>query len=161
MSENFDAQFSRMIRKLEEMKTDLPILVANIARNHFVANFEKEAFVGEDDEQWPQVNRRIEGTNEWKYPKTRDLGRRNRKELRGKRPGKLFPSIRNSIREATWEKIRLGTDVPYAAVHNYGLPSGRGRGFTMPRRRFMGKSRVMNDAILKVVKREYNKAMKA
>lgn len=37
----------------------------------------------------------------------------------------------------------LGGSQDYAPVHNYGLRSGRGRGFKMPQRQFMGESAVL------------------
>jgi len=36
--------------------------------------------------------------------------------------------------------VRIINEVPYAAVHNEGLRAGRGKGFTMPKRQFIGKS---------------------
>jgi phage gpG-like protein len=36
-------------------------------------------------------------------------------------------------------RVTVGTEVPYAAIHNEGLRAGRGKGFKMPKRQFMGE----------------------
>jgi phage gpG-like protein len=41
----------------------------------------------------------------------------------------------------------------YAKVHNEGLRAGRGAGFTMPRRQFMGMHNKLNSAIIKALEK--------
>jgi phage gpG-like protein len=42
----------------------------------------------------------------------------------------------------------------YAAVHNEGLRAGRGKGFIMPKRQFMGESSELNTLIIKELERK-------
>lgn len=44
----------------------------------------------------------------------------------------------------------------YAAVHNEGLKAGRGAGFTMPKRQFMGDSPTLNRLIIEELERKLN-----
>ena len=57
--------------------------------------------------------------------------------------------------------VKILTDVPYASVHNNGERSGRGRGFKMPKRQFIGYSGKLNRNIIafldKNIKKQFNK----
>lgn len=64
--------------------------------------------------------------------------------------GKLLNSIR--ITKKTKRKITISagnSKVPYAKVHNEGGKAGRGKGFTMPKRQFLGDSKKLTNAITK------------
>lgn len=43
--------------------------------------------------------------------------------------------------------------MPYARVHNEGLRAGRGKGFMMPKRQFMGESRALNKSNMRSMRR--------
>ncbi len=43
--------------------------------------------------------------------------------------------------------VKFTFTLPYAAVHNYGLKAGRGPGFDMPKRQFIGESQELNKRI--------------
>ncbi len=47
--------------------------------------------------------------------------------------------------------IVFSSSVVYASVHNEGLKAGRGEGFTMPKRQFIGTAPAVKDAIKRVV----------
>lgn len=64
----------------------------------------------------------------------------------------LMNSVRTS--EATPDRVKwaAGNDkVPYAQVHNEGGRAGRGAGFDMPQRQFMGESDELEEKITKRV----------
>lgn len=134
-------EFDRTIAKLQEVKYDLPIKLAVLAQKYFVHAFYEQAF---DGVKWQEVQRRIAGTDAYKYPKDRDLARRKRGILIGKSRD-LIDSIRHSIREVNWERIVLGTDVPYAVYHNEGTA-------TIPKRQFIGDSKELRDKIDREIK---------
>jgi phage gpG-like protein len=46
------------------------------------------------------------------------------------------------------------SDRIYAAVHNEGLMAGRGKGFKMPKRQFMGESPTLNKLIIQELQRK-------
>ena len=50
----------------------------------------------------------------------------------------------------------FGSKEPYGRVHNEGLRAGRGAGFTMPRRQFMGEHPELNDLIIKKLEEKLN-----
>ncbi len=47
----------------------------------------------------------------------------------------------------------------YASVHNYGLRAGRGKGFKMPKRQFMGESKTLNRKIVRLIKKRIKKIL--
>ena len=53
-----------------------------------------------------------------------------------------------SVRSANWRAIRIGSyGIPYAERHNKGLGG-------MPKRQFVGNSKVLNDKIQRKIKTE-------
>jgi phage gpG-like protein len=115
-------------RKLEVTKRVIPIKLAKMTENHFVGHFNDESFEGV---KWQTPKRKIAGTNEYKYPKNKGLGRRTSKTL--VRSGVLRRATSNSIRVATWQEIKLINAIPYAIYNN----EGTGR---IPARPFMKDS---------------------
>jgi hypothetical protein len=113
--------FGEVKVKLERTKRELPILLANQAQNYFTDTFEKGGIAGQ---KWEEVNRRKPVTNEYKYPKTKGLQRRNSPILVGAgwkiRGGTLRRKVARSIQSATWQQVRLVVDLPYANAQNEG-----------------------------------------
>lgn len=120
--------FDRVEKNFEQVKRQLPILLATQAERHFTKNFKEQGF---DGAKWQEVNRRIVGTNEYKYPKTKGLTRRKKPILIG--TGALRRAVSKSKKVATWRLIKLEVSLPYAENHNEGV--------TLPKRQFMGDSR--------------------
>lgn len=133
--------FSRVIANVEKTKRELPIILAKATQSEFVKNFTNQGF---DGQKWITPNRRIAGTDEYKYPKTKGLSRRTKPTLTN--TGVLRRATANSIREATWERIMLVVDLPYALRHNEGLDG-------MPQRTFIGQTneltRIQNGIVTK------------
>lgn len=133
--------FSRVIANVEKTKRELPIILAKATQSEFVKNFRNEGF---DGEKWITPNRRIAGTNEYKYPKTKGLSRRTKPTLTNSVA--LRRATANSIRQATWERIMLVVDLPYAKRHNEGLDG-------MPQRTYIGQTneltRIQNGIVTK------------
>lgn len=70
---------------------------------------------------------------------------KQRKRSRDNEGRAILVKTGNLKRSLTYRKIgrysvRIESNVPYAKVHNEGLRSGRGKGFTMPERKFVGYS---------------------
>lgn len=101
--------------RLERTKRELPVALAKQAEGYFVGSFKKGALA---DEKWEEVQRRIPGTNAYKYPKRTGLSRRTSPIL--VRTGNLRRKTSNSIRDARWGMVRLVVDLPYAQIHNEG-----------------------------------------
>ena len=130
------ADFNVLTRKL-------PILLANQIERHFELGFRQGG--GQTDES----------RGGWKPRKAADKGR-----------GILIKSgtLRKDVRqrEARFASIRVGTSgitQRYADVHNSGLRSGRGKGFTMPQREFIGKSKDLEKKNEKIIARELKRML--
>lgn len=126
-------RFGKLKANIGRMKTELPVVLANQAQNYFLGSFTKQ---GWDGQPWQEVKRRQPETNEYKYPKFKGLTRRTKPILVGS--GILRRATSESIRSATFERVRLVVDLPYAATQNDG-DSSRG----IPRRHYMGNSPVL------------------
>jgi len=132
--------FDQVKQNLERTKRELPVRLAKQAENFFTASFTKQGF---DGRKWKEVNRRIPGTYEYKYPKSKGLTRRTKPILVG--TGALRRATSNSIRNATWSIVKLQVDLPYADAHNEGDGN-------MPKRTFMKQTNeltVMQDKTIK------------
>jgi phage gpG-like protein len=127
--QNLSKAFAEVEKKIRQTKDLLPKIIANQAQNYFVMSWRKQGF---DGEKWQEVRRRIEGTDEYKYPIKKGLSRRTRPILIGK-TGRLRRKVANSVVLANWNMIKLLVDLPYAAVHNAGTD-------TIPKREFMGQT---------------------
>lgn len=124
--------FQQIRSNIVVMKEKLPTLVANDTKNYFSKSFINQAWNGK---QWKEVKRRIPGTPEYKYPKNKDLSRRTRWILVGKKSTKLRRAVANCarVRPQSWPHVVLIVDLPYARRHNEGLDG-------MPKRQFMGQT---------------------
>jgi phage gpG-like protein len=148
------------------INTSGPKIAGNKAVSMFKENFREEGFFGE---KWKDVKRR--GTKEvrvkLKSGKTKIKtvpaakgAARKRRILTGE-TGDLGRSIR--IKSSGHGKVEVWSDpekldsTPYGAVHNEGLRSGRGKGFTMPRRRFMGDHPDLRQGIAGELSKELKK----
>jgi hypothetical protein len=119
--------FDRVRNNMEQLKRQLPILLANQAEKEFDKNFTEQGF---DGEKWKEVQRRIPGTKAYRYPKTKGLSRRSKPILIG--TGRLRRAVSNSKKIATWQMIKLEVNLPYAANQNDGI--------TLQKRQYMGDS---------------------
>lgn len=132
--------FQQVKANLERTKRELPIKLSAQAENHFAEAFTKG---GLDEYKWKEVNRRIDGTKEYKYkPKGISLlANRSNPILVGQ--GTLRRKVAKSAVERTWQRIRLAVDLPYAAIHNEGGQAGRNHATTIPARPFMKQTAVL------------------
>lgn len=141
--------FQRVIANLQKVKVELPKLLANDTKNHFVRSFNSSKWDGKD---WKEVERRKEGARVKKSRSTEHILVQS---------GRLRRALINSIKNADWAKIKLElTDVPYARVHNEGLRAGRGSGFQMPKRQFVGDTKELRNIQISRIKSVVDKIWK-
>lgn len=139
MSDKFG--FGKLQNDIKAAQRETLVFLSSQATNYFVSSWDKQAF---DGVEWKEVNRRIEGTPEYKYPKTKGLQRRTSPILVGagykKRGGTLRRAVSAMARTATigQTQLKMIVDLPYAAVHNY----GEGK---MPKRTFIGQTTQLTD----------------
>jgi len=136
----FKLHLKEMERKIGRfINQDAPRYAANYAAKKFKENFLNEGFFGE---RWKEVKRRQDsrnfktlksGKNKGVSKATNEAGRN--KILTG------TGNLRRSIKQRTKPGVAIVySDTEYGHVHNEGLRAGRGTGFTMPKRQFMGSN---------------------
>lgn len=133
--------FERHTKDMKKMFKRLPHVVGSIAVEHSMKSFANESFKG-SRKSWP------------KRKGNKDPGR---KLLIGKGSGDLRRSINYEVRGST---AYIGTDVVYAQVHNEGGRAGRGKGFQMQERKFMGNSPEIDKEIGKHLDKVFNEIFK-
>jgi len=143
----------KIIVALGNMRDEIPMKLANQAQNFFIDNFRRQGFLDGSTKPWAEVKRRIPGTNAYKYPLKKDLGRHERAILQGKGSGQLRKGVNNSIKKATFSLVKLVVDVPYASYLNEGTSK-------MPARKFMGDSITLKENQVKLIKQYIDNAFK-
>jgi phage gpG-like protein len=118
------------IKQLDMELTKATSAMGILAKNHFTKSFANQGFTNEHLEAWKQ---------------RKASSRKQRSRAILVQTGRLRRSI-NSRRSGKFQ-VTISTDVPYAKVHNEGGRSGRGRGFQMPKRQFIGDSKILNRQI--------------
>ncbi len=130
---------------MKAINIDLPLVIGKKAVDLFRENFRLEGFQDKNSvEKWKEVNRREKRT-------TRASS--NRKILTGD-TGDLGRSIIFESNNAG--VITVYSDLVYAPVHNNGLRAGRGEGFQMPKRQFIGSSSYLDQIIETEIDRVIN-----
>jgi len=135
---------NRKIRNLKDAKRNIPVLVSNNSKNFFLQSFRNQGFTDNSLEKWQKRD---------------NSSRRNSGRAILVDTGALRRSIK--VTQSSFNKIVITSNLPYAAVHNYGLKAGRGRGFKMPKRKFMGNSKKLNQQNIDIIKSELTKIFKA
>lgn len=150
MADKFD--FGQVLVRLERTKRELPVILAKQAERYFTESFAKGRL---GEHKWAEVERRRVGTRSYKYPKKKDLSRRTSPIL--VRSGRLKRRVSNSVKEATWMRIFLAVDLPYAKIHNEGGNTGRHHATVIKARPFMKQTKELSDMQRKKVKEYMNK----
>lgn len=135
--------FDKLAARFQQLKKELPIEIAADAVKFFNKSFTQHGFDDGGVKPWKEVNRRIPGTPEYKYPKNRGLGRRKSAIL--VRSGRLKAAVNNSAKKRTFEEILFEVESPYGRFHNEGAGHN-------PKRKFMGDSKTLRKIILNKIK---------
>ena len=125
----------------------LPVKVGTMAEEHFKQNFLKGGFVNGGLHRWKPAKRLLR-------PKP---GAANNSPTLMSPRTRLFRATKHVTYVA---QTNIRNKTPYAAVHNEGLRAGRGKGFQMPKRQFIGDSKELNAEIEKTIDNEIEKILK-
>ncbi len=120
---------------------DLPAYVGTKGMALFKRNFLTQSFFGA---KWKDVRRRTHP------PKGKKGQAAARRQILVGSTGNLRRSIGYKVGNGY---VEFGTDAEYGAVHNQGLKAGRGKGFTMPRRQFIGHHAEVDKEVRKAIER--------
>jgi phage gpG-like protein len=155
------------VRRLQQAQTEiencinnvLPVKIGALAKAHFQENFIKGGFVNNGLQPWDRAKRLLKGATRRRM-KNGKLSKRAR-VLAGNKyktllsdKNHLFSSIYYTQGRAS---VRIYNPVTYAAVHNEGLRAGRGKGFIMPKRQFIGESAELNKKMQQTIENELTK----
>lgn len=136
---------------MNKMRSRVPNAIALVAVNHFKDNFAKQGF---DGKKWEEVKRRYK----------RSKGADSTRAILSGRTGRLKGSIHKVY--ADFRKVVIGSDVPYAKIHNEGgviRRNGRRVGsysIKIPQRQFMWDSKLLNKKIISILDAELKKVFK-
>ena len=154
--EQFQQELNRLEKEFKELfEKYAPTIAGKTAVSWFKKNFQNEAW---GRVKWTEVQRRTPGTATYKSASKHHPARTTRKILTGD-TGDLGRSIEiksvSNGQVVIWTApSAFGSKEPYGRVHNEGLRAGRGKGFIMPKRQFMGESEELNALIISEIERK-------
>jgi len=160
---DFSNRLQRNLKAIKKLLNgDLQRIVKREGLNHFEESFTNQGFTDKKLVKWyprkpPDKQFRKDGKALKSYKKwsSKNKGRAilvgHRSDVKG---GHLKDSITARIQGTA---VIFSTDKPYAQVHNEGGKAGRGAGFTMKKRQFLGKSDVLIGNIKAKITNELNK----
>lgn len=166
------------------VSTNLPRIAGKMAVDEFRENFHRQGFRNNGLHRWPDVKRR-DPSSPWYGFQYKGERRTSVRIVRDRKTGKTRRSqsqkklnfssattkrgiligpgsnLRRSItvREATARRVAIGTDLPYAEVHNEGgyiRVFGKAK-VKVPKRQFIGESHELMQAIEKKFIREVDR----
>jgi phage gpG-like protein len=146
----------RKIAALNGVKKSFPDVLANDIKNYFMNSFRLQGWEDEGTQKWEPRKGQVGYSGLAKVAKKSDSSRAILVKT-----GDLRKSIRVEL--ASWNKLRIVSDLPYSAIHNEGL-KGKAFGkhdFTMPKRKFMGRSRKLHNQLKSKMEKTINTAMRA
>ena len=137
---------------IEKFRQILPPIVSTEGLRHFEQSWDNQGFTNKSLSKW-------KSRKEPKYGKTK-WGAKNagRAILVSHQSDTKGTHLKDSLRvSSTPTEVVFATDKPYAQVHNEGGRAGRGKGFRMVKRQFMGPSEELNKKIAKKLDTELTK----
>lgn len=150
------------------LKNDLPRIVAKEAVDEFRENFTRQGFRNNGIQRWPEVKRRMPNSpwygfqykGERRSPKERKKKGQKRKLNYSLKYTKydilritsnLYRSVTSF--EVSPERVEIGSDLPYAIVHNDGgfiKVFGKAQ-VKLPKRQFIGESKELMDELERIL----------
>ncbi|MDR3350718.1 MAG: phage virion morphogenesis protein [Prevotellaceae bacterium] len=138
-----------LIKKIEKIQYYLNSgvfeTVGSEAVRHYKKSFLDEGFTDRNLKKWKNVKRRLN-------PRDPKAAAASLPILTGS--GELADSIKWA--RGSGRTVVISSDKVYAQVHNEGLRAGRGKGFQMPKRQFIGKSAELTKKINAKVAKQIN-----
>jgi phage gpG-like protein len=143
----------KIVAKMNEAKKEIENLVTIMgteALNHFTKSFRDQGFTDTSLKKWDARKKETDTRGR------KDRNRSSRAIL--VRTGELRRSLQK--RNLGRYSVVIKSDKIYANVHNEGLRSGRGGGFTMKKRQFVGYSEVLNRRLQQRINIRLNRIFK-
>lgn len=151
---DFDKKFQDIADKVPDFIQNIaPRIAGQVALDHAKENFQRQSF---DGRPWQEVQRRIPGSKTYRANALRHPARLSRPILTGD-TGDLGRSLQFSVSNG---QVTIFSDKIYAKVHNEGLRAGRGKGFIMPQRQFLGTSQNLEQDIKQQILQQFQNLFK-
>lgn len=151
---DFDKKFQDIADKVPDFIQNIaPRIAGQVALDHAKENFQRQSF---DGRPWQEVQRRIPGSKTYRANALRHPARLSRPILTGD-TGDLVRSLQFSVSNG---QATIFSDKIYAKVHNEGLRAGRGKGFIMPQRQFLGTSQNLEQDIKQQILQQFQNLFK-
>ena len=132
------------------INNDTPEIMGKMAVDQFTEGFQNEGFTDETFEKWDEVKRRLN-------PKI--TGAKASRPILTGDTGDLGMSIQKNI--TGQGEVTIFSDKPYAEAHNEGTTNaGRNRNVTIPQRKFIGDSKILNEQILNELSNDLDNIIK-
>jgi phage gpG-like protein len=129
--------FRNIQKRISEIENRIASTVVVVeAKTMWIKNFRTESFT--DKAPIPWKPRKVN-------PKDKDTKKRMLLVGPTRNAGLLRRQATNGV--VSGNRVTFNVAVAYGKVHNEGLRAGRGKGFTMPKRQFIGDSAVLNERI--------------
>jgi phage gpG-like protein len=160
-------QFQQRLKELQSEFKNIysryaPRAAGKIAVDLFKQNFKDEGFFGE---RWLEVKRRQSSRNTKVISRGKRKGQTvatnafGRSKILTGATGDLGRSITYKLEDngtviIFTDPSSFGSKEPYGRVHNEGLRAGRGSGFTMPKRQFIGDHPKLRQAIIEEIEKK-------
>lgn len=130
---------------LARFKVEAPKLIdvaLTVANNHFTQSFRDQGFTDAGFTPWKQ---RKDKSDKYKRGRQRDASGGTVSLNLGRAILVKSGALRRSLRKKRLTAFSgtISSPLVYAKVHNEGLRAGRGSGFKMPKRQFVGNSAKM------------------
>ncbi len=145
--DKFKHDLEKIEHSFKEIKSHVPVILGNLAVNHFKEGFRRGGYMTDDS---------AHGWKERKF--TKGVGRRAILVKSG--------NLRNDIKltEADFNRIIIGTTSltqNYATIHNRGGTIALHKGnIKIPKREFLGHSKILIEKLQKEVMNQYEKNKK-
>jgi phage gpG-like protein len=125
---------NQALQKLQQQKSTLPQALAEATQQYFNKSLDSQAWNG----------------HSWQLRKPQKPA--NTKPILYK-TGALKNAVSKSLVKTDFKTLKFEVqNIPYAKVHNDGLKTGRGRGFKMPQRQFIGHAEELANIQKKIIK---------
>jgi len=148
------ADINRLMKRGQlVIEKKLPTIVKVEAIKHFEESFDNQGFTDKNLVKW-KARKKPRSPKAQREHSGRALMISHKNQTKG-------THLKDSFKgEVVGTKVIISTDKPYAEVHNEGGKAGRGKGFTMTARPFMGPSQALDNKIETKLDKEMNNAFK-
>lgn len=173
---NFDKSIAKINRAISYLENDAKTIMGVEAVNHFKKSFQDQGFTDTTLVKWQEVKRRTPGSTWQGFQYGSSISKAGSKKRKPNSQTNFSPAaesrpilsgstgqLKDGINyQKTATGVRVYASTVYSQLQNEGGPMkvfGRG-GKTMPKRQFMGPSKVLRDRIKSIITKDLHNILK-